>query len=52
MAWKAPMIRALLLRTAPPKPAAPLRVPNAGRGARSPSPRGVSASTTSSYKKG
>jgi hypothetical protein len=46
------MIRALLLRTATPKPPAPLHVAGANRPVRSPSPRGVAANTTSGYKKG
>ena len=52
MAWNAPMIHALLQRTPAPKPAVPLRVPMANRPARSPSPRGASAETTSGYKRG
>lgn len=52
MAWKAPMIRALLLRTPAVKAATPLHVPMANRPARSPSPRGVGASTGSGYKRG
>lgn len=52
MAWTPPMIRALLLRTPAPKAPAALRVPVANRPARSPSPRGVSAETTSGYKRG
>lgn len=46
------MIHALLLRTPAPKAAAPLRVTMMNRPARSPSPRGASAETTSGYKKG
>ncbi len=52
MAWTPPMIHALLLRTPALKPATPLRVPMANRPARSPSPRGVSAETSSGYGKG
>ena len=52
MAWTPPKIQAMLLRTPAPKPAAPLRVMSANRAVRGPSPRGVSAETTSSYKKG
>jgi hypothetical protein len=51
MAWTAPKIQALLLRTPAPAAAKPLRVPMANRPARSPSPRGVSAETTSGYGK-
>lgn len=47
MAWTAPKIRALLLKT--PKPIPNLRVMTASRPARQPSPRGVSAGTRSSY---
>ncbi|MFC5861082.1 hypothetical protein ACFPT7_02120 [Acidicapsa dinghuensis] len=50
MAWSAPMIHALLLRTAAPKAATPLRVPMVNRPARSPSPKGVGTSTGSGYK--
>lgn len=52
MAWTAPMIHALLLRTPAPAAAKPLRMSVANRPARSPSPKGVGASTTSSYKRG
>jgi hypothetical protein len=44
------MIHALLLRTPAPPVAVPVRVPMANRPARSPSPRGMSADTTSGYK--
>lgn len=49
MAWTAPMIHALLLRTPAPKPAANLRVVTANRPARQPSPRGVSAGMATGY---
>lgn len=52
MAWSAPMIHALLLRTPAPKAPAPLRVAMSNRPARSPSPKGVGAETTSGYKRG
>ncbi len=52
MAWTPPMIHALLLRTPAPKAAVPLKVPMQNRPARSPSPRGMSADTTSGYKRG
>lgn len=52
MAWNAPMIHALLLKTPAPKAAVPLKVPMQNRPARSPSPKGVGASTTSGYKRG
>jgi len=50
MAWKAPNIRAVLLKV--PAPTTALKVPMANRPARSPSPRGVGAETTSGYKRG
>ena len=52
MAWNAPMIHALLLRTPAPSAAVPLKVTMANRPGRSPSPRGMSADTTSGYNRG
>jgi hypothetical protein len=52
MAWTAPMIHALLLRTPAPAAAKPLRVVASNRPMRGPSPRGVSAETSSGYGKG
>jgi hypothetical protein len=49
MAWTAPKIQALLLRTPAPKPAANLKVMTVNRPSRQPSPRGMSAGTKSSY---
>ncbi len=52
MAWTAPKIQALLLKTPAPQPATPLRVAGVNRPVRPPSPRGVSAGMTSSYGRG
>ncbi len=49
MAWTAPKIQAMLLKTPAPKAAQPLRVTTGNRPARQPSPRGMSADTRSGY---
>ena len=49
MAWTAPKIQALLLKTPAPQAAKPLRVAGMNRPMRQPSPRGVAAETSSGY---
>ncbi len=51
MAWTAPMVHTLLLKTAPPPAPKPIPVPGMARPVRSPSPRGISAEMASGYQR-